>query len=88
MNQPRNFDFLVTTALNYANGELHLGHMLELIQADIWVRTQKMLGHCLFVSGADAHGTPIMLKAMEQKQSPQAMCQHIAGLQNKPLMPF
>ncbi|WP_133140605.1 methionine--tRNA ligase [Legionella genomosp. 1] len=55
---------LVTSALPYANGHLHLGHLVEHIQMDIWVRTQKMLGHqCISVCGDDAHGTPIMLKA-------------------------
>ncbi|RAP37363.1 methionine--tRNA ligase [Legionella quinlivanii] len=55
---------LVTSALPYANGHLHLGHLVEHIQTDIWVRTQKMLGHqCISVCGDDAHGTPIMLKA-------------------------
>ena len=55
---------LVTTALPYANGDLHLGHMVEQIQADIWVRFLKMQGHtCYFVSGDDAHGTAIMLLA-------------------------
>ena len=59
-----NRKILVTTALDYANGDLHLGHMLEKIQADIWVRWQKLLGHqCLLICGDDAHGTPIMLKA-------------------------
>ncbi len=55
---------LVTSALPYANGHLHLGHLVEHIQTDIWVRTHKMLGHtCIAVCGDDAHGTPIMLKA-------------------------
>ena len=55
---------LVTSALPYANGHLHLGHLVEHIQTDIWVRTHKMLGHhCISICGDDAHGTPIMLKA-------------------------
>lgn len=55
---------LVTSALPYANGHLHLGHLVEHIQTDIWVRTHKMQGHqCISVCGDDAHGTPIMLKA-------------------------
>lgn len=63
---------LVTTALPYANGSLHLGHLLEEIQADIWVRFQKMLGNeCLFICGDDAHGTPIMLSAQKQNISPE-----------------
>ncbi len=68
--------FLVTTALPYANGSSHLGHILESIQADIWVRFQKMQGNqCLFVSGEDAHGTPVMLKAKQQKMTPEAFVQ-------------
>lgn len=55
---------LVTSALPYANGSLHLGHMVEYLQTDIWVRFQKMRGHdCIYVCADDAHGTPIMLKA-------------------------
>lgn len=54
----------VTSALPYANGHLHLGHLVEHIQTDIWVRTHRMLGHqCMSLCGDDAHGTPIMLKA-------------------------
>jgi methionyl-tRNA synthetase len=55
---------LVTSALPYANGHLHLGHFVEHIQTDVWVRTHKMLGHeCISLCADDAHGTPIMLKA-------------------------
>ena len=57
---------LVTSALPYANGHLHLGHLVEHVQTDIWVRTNKMLGHtCISICGDDAHGTPIMLKAKQ-----------------------
>jgi methionyl-tRNA synthetase len=57
---------LATSALPYANGEIHLGHLLEYIQTDIWVRFQKMMGNeCHYVCADDAHGTPIMLKADE-----------------------
>ena len=57
---------LVTSALPYANGEIHLGHLLEYIQTDIWVRFQKAIGNeCHYVCADDAHGTPIMLKADE-----------------------
>ncbi len=57
---------LVTSALPYANGHLHLGHLVEHIQTDIWVRTNKMLGNeCISICGDDAHGTPIMLKAKQ-----------------------
>lgn len=65
---------LVTSALLYANGSLHLGHMVEAIQTDIWVRVNKLLGHQVFyICGSDAHGTPIMLKAREQKISPEEL---------------
>ncbi|BDX02347.1 methionine--tRNA ligase [Marinomonas pontica] len=58
---------LVTSALPYANGSIHLGHMLEHIQTDIWVRFQKMRGHlCTAVCADDAHGTAIMIKAAQQ----------------------
>ena len=61
----------VTTALPYANGDLHLGHMMEQIQADIWVRFQRMQGRsCLFVCGDDAHGTAIMLSAEKKNMTP------------------
>ena len=59
---------LVTSALPYANGPLHLGHIIEAVQADIWVRLQKMLGHdCLYVCAEDAHGTPIMIRAQGER---------------------
>ncbi|ETO92122.1 methionyl-tRNA synthetase [Legionella oakridgensis RV-2-2007] len=65
---------LVTSALPYANGHLHLGHLVEHIQTDIWVRTHKMLGHqCISVCGDDAHGTPIMLKAEQLGISPERL---------------
>jgi len=65
---------LVTSALPYGNGHLHLGHLVEHIQTDIWVRTQRMLGHhCISICGDDAHGTPIMLKAMQQGITPEAL---------------
>lgn len=75
---------LVTCALPYANGPIHLGHMLEHIQADIWVRFQRMRGHQVhFVCADDAHGTPIMLKADQMGISPEQLIdqvqqQHIA----------
>jgi methionyl-tRNA synthetase len=70
---------LVTSALPYANGSIHLGHLLEHIQADIWVRLQKMLGHnCIFISGEDAHGTPIMLAAKQANIEPEELVAKIA----------
>jgi methionyl-tRNA synthetase len=65
---------LVTSALPYANGEIHLGHLVEYIQTDIWVRFQKMMGNeCYYICADDAHGTPIMLKAKELGISPEAL---------------
>ncbi|MCH9756468.1 MAG: methionine--tRNA ligase [Gammaproteobacteria bacterium] len=76
MTTPR--QMLVTSALPYANGPLHLGHLLEHIQTSIWVNTQKMLGHtCLSVCGEDAHGTPIMLKAEQLGITPEALIAEI-----------
>ena len=69
---------LVTSALPYANGALHLGHVMEYIQTDIWVRFQQLRGHqCTYVCADDAHGTAIMLKAEELGISPE---QHIANM--------
>lgn len=78
---------LVTCALPYANGAIHLGHMLEHIQADIWVRFQRMRGHHVhFVCADDAHGTPIMLNADKLGITPeqlieQAKADHIRDFQ-------
>ncbi|MGX9459651.1 methionine--tRNA ligase [Shewanella sp. A14] len=65
---------LVTSALPYANGPIHLGHMLEYIQTDIWSRFQKLRGHeCYYICADDAHGTPIMLKAQQMGITPEEM---------------
>lgn len=67
-------DILVTSALPYANGPIHLGHLLEYIQTDIWVRFQKMRGNrCTYVCADDAHGTAIMLKAEQQGVTSEAL---------------
>jgi len=69
-----NRKILVTSALPYANGAIHLGHMLEYIQTDIWVRFQKQRGHsCTYVCADDTHGTPIMLKADQLGITPQQL---------------
>ena len=69
---------LVTNALPYANGHLHLGHMLGYIQSDIWVRHQKMQGNiCYFVCGSDCHGTPIMLQARKMGIKPERMAKEM-----------
>src|SRR5579862_1409453 len=70
----------VTTALPYANGPFHIGHIMEYIQADIWVRFQRMQGHQLhFVGADDAHGAPIMLKAEAEGITPQQLIARIAA---------
>ena len=69
---------LVTSALPYANASLHLGHILEHTQTDIWVRYQRLLGHeCIYVCADDAHGTPIMLKAEELHITPENLIEDI-----------
>lgn len=80
---------LVTSALPYANGALHLGHLLEHIQTDIWARFMKMQGHqCIAVCGADAHGTPIMLKANANQQTPEALVAEIKQSQEQDFEAF
>ena len=70
----------VTTALPYANGRFHIGHIMEYIQADIWVRTQRMLGHQVnFVGADDAHGAPIMIAAEKKGVTPQQFVAEIAA---------
>ncbi len=70
----------VTTALPYANGSFHIGHIMEYIQADIWVRTMRMSGHTVHFMGADdAHGAPIMLKAESEGVSPEALVARYAA---------
>ena len=65
---------LVTSALPYANGSIHLGHLVEYLQTDIWVRSQKMSGNeCTYICADDAHGTPIMLKAQELNITPEKL---------------
>ena len=71
---------LVTHALPYANGSLHLGHMLESVQTDIWVRFQRLRGHdCLFVCAEDCHGTPIMIRARQDGITPEALIANAAA---------
>ena len=70
---------LVTSALPYANGPLHLGHIIEAVQTDVWVRFQKMQGHdCLYVCAEDTHGTPIMIKAQTEGVTPEALIARVA----------
>ena len=80
---------LVTSALPYANGDLHLGYMLEVIQTDIWVRFQKMQGNeCYYVCADDTHGTPIMLKADEMGITPEELIASVSERHQEDLSDF
>ena len=69
---------LVSNALPYANGSIHMGHLVEYLQGDIWVRFQKFRGHaCTYVCASDVHGTPVMLKARELDTSPEELTDRI-----------
>jgi methionyl-tRNA synthetase len=69
---------LVTSALPYANGPIHLGYVLEAVQTDIWVRFQKLRGHeCYYVCADDTHGTPIMLKAQSEGVTPEELIERV-----------
>ncbi|MEM9386946.1 MAG: methionine--tRNA ligase [Pseudomonadota bacterium] len=74
MSTPRKI--LITSALPYVNGPIHLGHLLEVVQTDIWARFQRMQGHdCYYVCASDAHGTPVMLRARNEGLEPEVMAQ-------------
>jgi methionyl-tRNA synthetase len=80
MSTPKPRQLFVTTALPYANGPFHIGHIMEYIQADIWVRFQRMQGHEVnFVGADDAHGAPIMIAAEKAGVTPQAFVAGIAA---------
>ena len=67
-------NILVTSALPYASGPIHMGHLVEYIQTDIWVRFQRLMGNaCTYVCASDAHGTPIMLRAQQEGVSPEEL---------------
>ncbi|AQQ08490.1 Methionine--tRNA ligase [Sedimentisphaera cyanobacteriorum] len=75
---PRNI--VVTSALPYANGPIHIGHLVEYIQTDIWVRFQKLSGNrCLYFCADDTHGTPIMLSARKQGIKPEQLIEKVHG---------
>ena len=77
-HQEQKRNIMATIAMFYANGQLHLGHILEAIQADIWVRFQKMRSHqVIFISGDDAHGTPIMISAQKSGVSAEALIEAV-----------
>ena len=80
---------IVTSALPYANGPLHFGHLLEHVQTDIWVRANKLLENdCIYICASDAHGTPIMLKADQEKISPEELIKKITEDHEKTLKAF
>ncbi|MEQ8207159.1 MAG: methionine--tRNA ligase, partial [Woeseia sp.] len=80
---------LVSSALPYANGSIHLGHLVEYIQSDIWARFQKLRGHqCTYVCASDAHGTPIMIRAREEGITPEQLIKRIAAEQLADLQAF
>ena len=77
---PNRRRILVTSALPYANGPIHLGYILEVVQTDVWVRFQKLRGHeCYYVGADDTHGTPIMLKAQAEGISPETLIDRVNG---------
>jgi methionyl-tRNA synthetase len=80
---------LVTSALPYANGSIHLGHLLEHIQTDVWTRFQRMRGHqCISVCADDAHGRPVMLKAQELGITPEQMVAQTRAEHHQDLLDF
>jgi methionyl-tRNA synthetase len=84
-----NRSIIITAALIYANGPVHLGHMVEYIQTDIWARFQKLRGHnCLYICGSDAHGTPIMINAQKQDISPEQLIAATSAQQQRDFADF
>ena len=80
---------LVTSALPYANGPIHLGHLVEYIQTDIWARFQRLRGHeCYYVCADDAHGTPVMLKARELGLTPEYLIEEMAASHQRDFADF
>ena len=80
---------LVSSALPYANGSIHLGHMVEYVYSDIWARFQKSRGHeCTYVCASDAHGTPIMIKAREEGITPEDLIERVSKEQARDLAAF
>ncbi len=91
MSDPKR-NILVTSALPYANGPIHVGHLVEYIQTDIWVRFQKMrrdeVESCIYVCADDAHGTPIMLKAQEEGTTPENLIARMKSEHEKDFADF
>jgi methionyl-tRNA synthetase len=79
----------VSSALPYANGSIHMGHLVEYIQSDIWARFQRLRGNrCSYVCAADAHGTPIMIKAREEQITPEQLVTRVSAEQLEDLKSF
>ncbi len=86
---PAKRKILATSALIYANGAPHLGHLVGTIQGDIWIRLQKMQGHdCTYICGSDSHGTPIMIQAEKLGMTPEAMIQQMHDAQQRDFADF
>ena len=82
-------NIFVSSALPYANGSLHMGHLVEYLQSDIWARFQKQRGHnCTYVCAADAHGTPIMIKARQEGITPEELIERVSAEQLEDLKAF
>lgn len=80
---------LVTSALPYANGPIHLGHMVEYIQTDIWARFQRLRGHeCYYMCADDAHGTPIMIRAKQEGITPETLIAKMSEAHQKDFAGF
>ncbi len=80
---------LVTSALPYANGPIHIGHLVEYLQTDIWVRFQKLTGQdCLYICASDAHGTPIMLRARQENIDPEILVENFRHEHQKDFADF
>jgi methionyl-tRNA synthetase len=82
-------NIFVSSALPYANGSIHMGHLVEYLQSDIWARFQKQRGHlCTYVCAADAHGTPIMIKARQEGITPEQLIERVSVEQHADLKAF
>jgi len=82
-------NIFVSSALPYANGSIHMGHLVEYLQSDIWARFQKQRGHnCTYVCAADAHGTPIMIKARQEGTTPEELIERVSAEQHEDLKAF
>jgi len=80
---------LVSSALPYANGDIHLGHLVEYVNSDIWARFQRLCGRdCIYVCASDAHGTPIMIKARQEGITPEELINRVSGQQLRDLEAF